>query len=163
MENRALVVLFSGESVPENVVERISREISTWCSANIEKMSIHELNETDIIKTIVEKCHHVNDASEKCKTCDDAIIALSKIINLDSSVPLFAINLSTMLMRVLDRENTIGLTMRDKELIKALNVLGHGGPRSKEVCDNYFYTKEIDKALREIYKRIFDENGKIKK
>lgn len=70
MESRALVVLFNGNEVPDNIVERISKEISTWCETDIEKISIFSLSADDITKVIV-KNYHVpkEDAAEKCKTC----------------------------------------------------------------------------------------------
>lgn len=164
MENRALVVLFNGDEVPNNVIERISKEISTWCSTNIEKMSIFSLSADDITKVII-KNYYVpeKDAAEKCKTCDDAIKVLAVAVDIDTTVTAFVVNLSTKLMRILDREKSLGLTERDKALLKALNILRVGGPRSERVCKEYSYTKEIDKALREICNRIFDENGEIKK
>lgn len=163
MENRALVVLFNGDEVPNNIIERISKEISTWCSANIEKMTIYTLNESDLVKTIIGKTYIKEDVAEKCKTCDNAIKVLANDVGINTTVTAFVVNLSTKLMRILDRKRTIGLTERDKALIKALNILKVGGPRSERVCDKYSYTKEIDKALREICNRIFDENGEIKK
>lgn len=164
MENRALVVLFDGDEVPNNIVERISKEISTWCRADIEKISIYTLSENDIVKTIIGN-HYASekDAAEKCKTCDNAIKTLASMIDLNTSIPAFVVNLSTTLMRILNRERTIGLTERDTVLLTALNVLRVGGPRSEEVCEKYCYTKEVDKVLRQICNRIFDENGKIKK
>lgn len=164
MENRALVVLFNGNEVPNNIIERISKEISTWCETDIEKISIFALSADDITKVIV-KNYYVpkEDAAEKCKTCDNAIKVLAGVIDLNTTITAFAVNLSTMLIRILDRERTLGLTERDKIFIKALNILRVGGPRSERVSKEYSYTKEIDKALREICNRIFDENGKIKK
>ena len=164
MENRALVVLFDGNEVPNKIVERISKEISTWCRADIEKISIYTLSENDIVKTIIGN-HYASekDAAEKCKTYDNAIKTLASIIDLNTSIPAFAVNLSTTLIRILNRERTIGLTERDTVLLTALNVLRVGGPRSEEVCEKYCYTKEVDKVLRQICNRIFDENGKIKK
>lgn len=163
MENRALVVLFNGEKIPDNVIERISKEISTWCRANIEEITVYAMSENDIVKTLIEKYAHREDVVEKCKTCDNAIKVLASMIDLNTTIPAFAINLSTTLMRILSRERTIGLTERDKTLLKALNILKIGGPRSEEVSNKYFYTKEIDKTLREICRRILDENGEIKK
>lgn len=163
MENRALVVLFNGDEVPKNIIERISKEISTWCSIDIEKMAIYTLSESDLVKTIIEKTYIKEDAAEKCKTCDNAIKVLAAEIDINTTVTAFVVNLSTKLMRILDRERTLGLTERDKTLIKALNVLRVGGPCSKRVCNKYSYTREIDNALREICNRIFDENGEIKK
>lgn len=93
----------------------------------------------------------------------NAIKVLAGVIDLNTTITAFAVNLSTMLMRILDRERTLGLTERDKIFIKALNILRVGGPRSERVSKEHSYTKEIDKALREICNRIFDENGKIKK
>ena len=162
MENRAVVVLFNGEKVPDNIIERISKEISTWCRANIEKMAIYTLSENDLVKTIIGKTYTQEDAAEKCKTCDNAIKVLANDVGINTTVTAFVVNLSTKLMRILDRKRTLGLTERDKALIKALNILKVGGPRSERVCDRYSYTKEIDKALREICNRIFDENGEIK-
>lgn len=164
MENRALVVLFNGNEVPNNIIERISKEISTWCETDIEKISIFALSADDITKVIVKNYYAPEeDAAEKCKTCDNAIKVLANNIDINTTVTAFVVNLSTKLMCILDRKRTLGLTERDKALIKALNVLRVGGPRSERVCDRYSYTKEIDKALREICNRIFDENGEIKK
>lgn len=164
MENRALVVLFNGDEVPNNIVERISKEISTWCRTDIEKISIYGLSENDIVKTIIGNYYAPEkDAAEKCKACDNAIKVLADAVDINTTVTAFVVNLSTKLMRVLDRDRTLGLTERDKTLIKALNVLRAGGPRSERVCNEYSYTKEIDRALREICNRIFDKNGEIKK
>lgn len=163
MENRALVVLFNGDEIPNNIIERISKEISTWCSTDIEKMTIYTLNESDLVKTIIGKTYIKENAAEKCKACDNAIKVLAAETNINTTVTAFVVNLSTKLMRILDRERTQGLTERDKTFIKALNVLRVGGPCSKRVCDKYYYTREIDNALREVCNRIFDENGEIKK
>lgn len=162
MENRAMVVLFNGNSIPNNIVSRITREISTWCEADIEKISVYELDENDITKILISKVASKNDAVEKCKPCDDAIETISSIIDMNCSVPLFAINLSTRLMSVLDRSKTIGCTKNDKHFLEAFKILGQGGPRNTKHAEAWAYTKEKDAALREIYKRIFDENGKIK-
>lgn len=161
MENRAVVVLFNGEKVPDNIIERISKEISTWCGADIEKITVYAMSEEDIVKTVIGKCYTQDD--RKCKTCDNAIKVLAAAVDIDTTVTAFVVNLSTKLMRILDRKKSLGLTERDQALLKALNILRVGGPRSERVCKEYSYTKEIDKALREICNRIFDENGEIKK
>lgn len=163
MENRALVVLFNGNNIPDNVINRIVREISTWCQADAEKTSVYTLDEKDITQTIIRSISSNNDAVEKCKPCDDAIETIGNIINLDCSIPLFAINLSTNLMATLDRGKTIGYTKKDKKFLDAFKTLGQGGPRNTDHAKKWFYTKEKDTALREIYNRIFDENGEIKK
>lgn len=166
MENRALVVLFNGNNIPDNVVSRIVKEITTWCQADVEKTSVYTLNEKDITKTLVSNIANKSnvdaDSFYKCKRCNDAIEDLAGIINIDCSTSLFAINLSTRLMSALNRSKTIGCTSADKKFIEAFKILGQGGPRGTDHAEKWFYTKEKDKALREIYKRIFDENGKIK-
>lgn len=162
MENRAFVVLFNGNEIPDNVISRILREISTWCQADAEKTSIYTLNENDITKTIMSNIMSKCDPVEKCKPCDDAIKVLSDMIDLNCSVPLFAINISTLLMATLDRGKTIGYTKRDKKFLDAFRTLGQGGPRTTKYAEKQYYTKEKDVALREIYNRIFDGNGKIK-
>lgn len=165
MENRALVVLFNGNNIPDNIISRIVKEITTRCQADVETTSVYTLNENDIAKTLISNVvnkSNNDDSKFKCKPCDDAIENLAKIVNIDCSVPLFAINLSTRLMTALDRSKTIGCTKNDKILFESFKTLGQGGPRTTSHAENYFYTKEKDEALREIYKRIFDENGKIK-
>ena len=126
--------------------------------------TLKSLSADDITKVII-KNYYVpeKDAAEKCKTCDNAIKVLAAAVDIDTTVTAFVVNLSTKLMRILDREKSLGLTEQDKALLKALNILRVGGHRSVRVCEKYSYTKEIDKALREICNRIFDENGEIKK
>lgn len=163
-EFRAVLVFYNGLEIPENIVARISKEIATWCESDIEKISVRTCNENDLSKLLLQQNATIkfDDAEEKCKAGNDAIMTLSSIIDLDTSVALFAINLSTYLMKVLDRKNGIGLTERDKQLLNALVVLGQGSPRTSSLARKYHYTKEIDDALRKIYNRIFDSNGKIK-
>lgn len=164
MENRALIVLFNGDEIPDNIISRISKEISTWCQADIEKITPYTLNEAELVKLIAKNTiKFENDAENKCKRCDDAIKILSESIDINTSIPLFAINLSTKLMAVLDRKKTIGLTESDIKFFDAFKTLGNGGPRTTAISERYHYTKAMDIALREIYNRIFDENGKIKK
>lgn len=160
-EFRAVLVLYHGYEIPENIVGRISKEVATWCESDISKISIRTCNENDLSKLIL-KTIKFDDAKEKCKNGDNAVVILSRYIDLNTSVPLFVVNLSTRLMRMLDRKNTIGLTESDKELLEALVVLGRGSIRSTSISSKYHYTVEKDKALREIYNRIFDKDGKIK-
>lgn len=162
-ENRALVVMFHGNEVPENIIGRISKEIATWCEANIEKLSIYTLNEKELTKLIVKQTLKVDDSDTKCQHCNKAIKVLNEEINLKTISPqLFAIKITTFVMSSLYKLNVNALTDKDKEVLKAFKILGKGGPRSTSVAEAFGYTKEFDEIIRSLYDRLFDKNGKIK-
>ena len=161
-ENRVLVIMFQGNEVPENVLSRITTEISTWAEANVEGIEIYALDSNELAKLIVPAVVHRNDAAFKCKKCDDAIKELSRFVTLTDSPMLFTINLSTYVTQVLQRKKESCLTDRDKRLLEAIKILGQGGPRTTSLCEMCGYTKEIDSIVRQIYNRVFDNYGKIK-
>lgn len=102
-EFRAVLVLYHGYEIPENIVGRISKEVATWCESNIAKISIRTCNENDLSKLIL-KTIKFDDAKEKCKNGDNAVVILSRYIDLNTSVPLFVVNLST---RLIDRKSVV--------------------------------------------------------
>lgn len=161
-ENRVLVIMFQGNEVPENVLSRITREISTWAEANVEGVEIYALDSKELAKLIIPAVVHHNDATFKCKKCDDAIKELSEFVTIAEQPMLFTINLSTLITQVLQRRMESRLTDRDKRLLEAIKILGQGGPRTTSLCEMYGYTKEIDSIVRQIYNRVFDNYGKIK-
>ena len=161
-ENRALVVLFHGNEIPNNVMERISKEISTWAEANIENIEMYTLNSNELAKLIIPAVVHHNDAKTKCKACDDAIVKLSKYVSFKELPVIFTINISTAVAQALQRINESREVEDDKQLLEAIKILGQGGPRTTKLCNDYCYTSEIDRIIRQIYNRIFDKYGKIK-
>lgn len=161
-ENRVLVIMFQGNEVPDNVLSRITTEISTWAEANVEGVEIYALGSDELAKLVVPAILHRNDAAFKCKKCDDAIKELSGFVTLTDSPMLFTINLSTYITQVLQRRKESCLTKRDERLLEAIKILGQGGPRTTSLCEMYGYTKEIDSIVRQIYNRVFDNYGKIK-
>lgn len=161
-ENRVLVIMFQGNEVPDNVLSRITTEISTWAEANIEGVEIYALGSDELAKLVVPAILHRNDAAFKCKKCDDAIKELSGFVTLTDSPMLFTINLSTYITQVLQRRKESCLTKRDERLLEAIKILGQGGPRTTSLCEMYGYTKETDSIVRQIYNRVFDNYGKIK-
>lgn len=161
-ENRVLVIMFQGNEVPDNVLSRITTEISTWAEANVEGVEIYALGSDELAKLVVPAILHRNDAAFKCKKCDDAIKELSGFVTLTDSPMLFTINLSTYITQVLQRRKESCLTKRDERLLEAIKILGQGGPRTTSLCETYGYTKEIDSIVRQIYNRVFDNYGKIK-
>ena len=161
-ENRVLVIMFQGNEVPDNVLSRITTEISTWAEANVEGVEIYALGSDELAKLVVPAILHRNDAAFKCKKCDNAIKELSGFVTLTDSPMLFTINLSTYITQVLQRRKESCLTKRDERLLEAIKILGQGGPRTTSLCEMYGYTKEIDSIVRQIYNRVFDNYGKIK-
>lgn len=154
--------MFQGNEVPDNVLSRITTEISTWAEANVEGVEIYALGSDELAKLVVPAILHRNDAAFKCKKCDDAIKELSGFVTLTDSPMLFIINLSTYITQVLQRRKESCLTKRDERLLEAIKILGQGGPRTTSLCEMYGYTKETDSIVRQIYNRVFDNYGKIK-
>lgn len=55
MEYRAIVVLYKGETVPKNVLERFVNDLRTFAEANVDSIDAFTLDSKDICKSIVDK------------------------------------------------------------------------------------------------------------
>lgn len=55
MEYRAVVVLYRGETVPENVLERFVNDLRAFADADVETVDAYTLDSKDICKSIVNK------------------------------------------------------------------------------------------------------------
>ena len=55
MEYRAVVVLYRGENVPKNVLERFVNDLRAFADADVEAIDAYTLDSKDICKSIVNK------------------------------------------------------------------------------------------------------------
>lgn len=178
--NRAFVVLFDGNEVPKNVVERIANEIATWCRADVEKMSIFTFDESEIsqslIKTVIPPkigedvatylSHLTIKEAERRKYGDAAIRELNSAFRLrKNTVPAtFCLDLSLKMLKLLDKDKIKACNDDDIRLINAIRNLGKNCPYTTSVAKAYYYTSEIDEVVKSVYRKIFTESdGTFKK
>lgn len=179
--NRAFVILFDGNEVPENIVERIANEIATWCRADIEKMSISIFDENEISKSLIMSAispknngsieetmasylsHLTIKEAEQRRYGDAAIRELYSAFKLskDTVPETFCLDLSLKMLKLLDKNKTRSCDADDLRLINAIRNLGKDCPYTISVGKAYHYTPEIDKVVKTIYKRIFTESDGI--
>lgn len=178
--NRAFVVLFDGNEVPKNVVERIANEIATWCRADVERMSIFTFDESEIsqslIKTIIPPkigedvatylSHLTIKEAESRKHGDAAIRELNSAFHLrkDTVPATFCLDLSLKMLKLLDKDKIKACNDDDIRLINAIRNLGKDIPYTTSVAKAYYYTSEIDEVVKSVYRKIFTESdGTFKK
>lgn len=182
--NRAFVVLFDGNEVPKNVVERIANEIATWCRADVEKISISTFNEDEISQSLIMAAmqpkndskieenvttylsHLIIKEAESRKYGDAAIRELYSAIHLrkDTDPATFCLDLSLKMLKLLDKDKIKACNDDDIRLINAIRTLGKDCPYTTSVAKAYYYTSEIDEVVKSIYRKIFTESdGTFKK
>lgn len=173
--NRAFVVLFDGNEVPKNVVERIANEISTWCGADIERISISTFDEDDISKSLImtaippkigdDVTAYLREAKSR-RYGDAAIRELYTVFHLrkDTVPATFCLDLSLKMLKLLDKDKINACNGDDIRLINAIRNLGKDCPYTTSVAKANYYTSEIDGVVKSIYRKIFTESdGTFKK
>ena len=178
--NRAFVVLFDGNEVPKNVVERIANEISTWCRADIERISISTFDEDDISKSLIMTAippkigddvtaylsHLKIEEAKSRKYGDAAIRELNSAFHLrkDTAPATFCLDLSLKMLKLLDKDKIKACNDDDLRLINAIRNLGRDVPYTTSVAKAYYYTSEIDEVVKSVYRKHFTESdGTFKK
>lgn len=178
--NRAFVVLFDGNEVPKNVVERIANEISTRCRADIERISISTFDEDDISKSLIMTAippkigddvtaylsHLKIEEAKSRKYGDAAIRELNSAFHLrkDTAPATFCLDLSLKMLKLLDKDKIKACNDDDLRLINAIRNLGRDIPYTTSVAKAYYYTSEIDEVVKSVYRKIFTESdGTFKK
>lgn len=163
MEKRAVVILYEGNSIPDNVVGRITREIVTWCQSK-DDVQVYTMNEQDIVKllakTVIVK--DTEDATLKTTNGDIAIATIAKqfpdSIKEEGGMS-FMVDLSIRMMEILDRRKNCALTLKDEKLIDAMRIVGPGCIYSTEKARKLGFTKDKYTAVATIYRRIFNNDG----
>lgn len=163
MEKRAVVILYEGNDIPENVVERIMRELATWSQAK-DDIQVYKMNEQDIVKllakTVIVK--DTEDATLKTANGDIAIAVIAKqfpdSIKEEGSMS-FMVDLSIRMMEILDKRKNSTLTPNDARLIEAMRIIGPGCIYSTNKARKLGFTKDKYLAVTTIYRRIFNNDG----
>lgn len=164
IEKRAIIVVFDGEEPSEYAIKNIQKEVVSNCFSNPEYISIYTLNEKDIVNA-VSKSSISADYITKCKNGNEAIKLLNDefVFKTEPTTGSFCIAVSLRVMHILDRENTHQVTERDKKIKEAIITLGKGCIYDTNYALSLGYTSDFNKVVRDVYKRIFNEDGTFKK
>lgn len=164
MEKRAVIIVFDGDEPSEYAITHIQKEIVSDCLANPEHISIYTLNEKDIVNAMSKSLISA-DYITKCENGNKAIELLNDEFEFktEPTTGSFCVAVSLRVMHILDRENTQLATERDKKIKEAIIMLGRGCIYDTKYALSLGYTSEFNKVIRDVYKRIFNEDGTFKK
>ena len=165
MEKRALTILYTGTEIPQNVIERIMRAMSTWCGAK-DTVQIYTFTENDIVKLLAKSAlsENFDDATAKCKNGDEAINIILKTCVDENDIagrdPVReAVNLYIAASDAADHVLANTATNDELKLIQAIRTVGQGCIHTTNVG----YTRELHSAVCSTYIRIFHKDGTLKK
>lgn len=159
MEQRMLVVMFTGNNVPDDVVINVQKMISEQCFAHPDDVKIYALSENDLAKIIAKD---IFKRHSKPKTGalegDNTIKMLSEKYHLKDK-PGLAIALSIDLHNIYNRMIHGKNIEEDNEFINKLKNLVTVGMYHESSANKYGYVGDTADIISKVYFKFFDKNG----
>lgn len=159
MEQRMLVVMFTGNNVPDDVVINVQKMISEQCFAHPDDVKIYALSENDLAKIIAKDIfkRHSTPETETLEG-DNTIKMLSEKYRLKDK-PGLAIALSIDLHNIYNRMIHGKNIEEDNEFINKLKNLVTVGMYHRSSANKYGYIGDTADIISKVYFKFFDKNG----
>ena len=159
MEQRMLVVMFTGNNVPDDVVINVQKMISEQCFAHPDDVKIYAHSENDLAKIIAKDIFKRHSMPEtETLEGDNTIKMLSEKYRLKDK-PGLAIALSIDLHNIYNRMIHGKNIEEDNEFINKLKNLVTVGMYHRSSANKYGYVGDTADIISKVYFKFFDKNG----
>lgn len=157
MEQQAIVILFTGNSLPDETSGKLCSVLSKDTFAHPEDVKIYTFDEDNLAKLIAEKITKVH--TPKCtESTTEAATILSKEFPLNNNVA-FAIHFGRIMPEIYARIKYGKAIQHDIDTVERIKVILDNGVTGRFAIERQGGDKETIEIIRKIFNNYFDEKG----
>lgn len=157
MEQQAIVILFTGNSLPDETSGKLCSVLSKDTFAHPEDVKIYTFDKDNLAKLIAEKITKVH--TPKCtENTTEAATILSKEFPLNNNVAL-AIHFGRIMPEIYARIKYGKAIQHDIDTIDRIKIILDNGVTGRFAIERQGGDKETIEIIRKIFNNYFDEKG----
>lgn len=158
MEQRALVILYTGNDLTDNALEKICKTVSQTAFAHPQDVSMYCLNQEDLAKLIARQIMKDHTPVEQKSSFKKAVDMLSKEYPLNNDVAL-TIHLGRTIPEIYGRIKYGKAIQHDVDTVNNIRLLITNSIYDADVAKEYHLTKNTVRIVNTIFNTFFDEKG----
>lgn len=157
MEQQAIVILFTGNSLPDETSGKLCNVIAKDTFAHPEDVKMYTFDEGNLAKLIAEKIMKAHTPTCNESTTDAAKI-LAKEFPIDNKVA-FAIHFGRIMPEIYARIKYGKAIQHDVDTVERIKIILKNGVTGRFAVERQGGDKETIEIIRKIFNNYFDEEG----
>lgn len=162
MEQRAVVILFTGNEVQEGTLAKICQIISQSAFSHPEDVQISTFDEDDLAKLLAKSIvHNHSKKPTTAKNTESAVTMLSKEFPIGNNVAL-TIHLGRAIPEIYGRIKYGKAIQHDVDTVENIKLILKDDANTFNIIKSLGGNQETIKVIRKIFNTYFDEKGNVR-
>lgn len=162
MEQRALVILFTGNEVQDGTMAKICQIISQSAFSHPEDVRMYTFDEDNLAKLLAKNIMHDHSKKPtKVKNVESAVTMLSKEFPIGNNVAL-TVHLGRAIPEIYGRIKYGKAIQHDVDTVENIKLILKDNTDTFNIIKSLGGNQETIKVIRKIFNTYFDEKGNVR-
>lgn len=162
MEQRALVILFTGNEVQDGTMAKICQIISQSAFSHPEDVRMYTFDEDNLAKLLAKNIMHDHSKKPtKVRNVESAVAMLSKEFPIGNNVAL-TVHLGRAIPEIYGRIKYGKAIQHDVDTVENIKLILKDNTDTFDIIKSLGGNQETVKVIRKIFNTYFDEKGNVR-